>query len=191
MNVREYEKALQRTWDYLKEAGIVITCEEKRAIEVVDFSLGRLEELGLQLLTYINEDQYCAKELVLFPHQICPEHRHPEQNHRAGKKETFRCRWGEVYLYVPGKKTADPKGKVPQDKKETFTVWREILLTPGEQFTIDSNTLHWFQGGPKGAVVSEFSSHSHDESDVFTDEEIVRVSDPSSIKKIQQERGWE
>ena len=35
-------------------------------------------------------------------------------------------------------------------------------------------TLHWFQGGPNGAVVSEFSTRSTDETDVFTDKNIVR-----------------
>jgi D-lyxose ketol-isomerase len=54
-------------------------------------------------------------------------------------------------------------------------VWREIVLRPGEQFTVDANTLHWFQGGATGAVVSEFSSTSVDESDFFTDPNISRI----------------
>ena len=36
-------------------------------------------------------------------------------------------------------------------------------------------TLHWFQGGPDGAVVSEFSTHSTDETDEFTDARLVRA----------------
>ena len=51
----------------------------------------------------------------------------------------------------------------------------EIHLLPGEQYTILPNTLHWFQGGEDGAVVSEFSTHSTDETDVFTDTAIVRL----------------
>jgi D-lyxose ketol-isomerase len=35
--------------------------------------------------------------------------------------------------------------------------------------------LHWFQAGAEGAVVSEFSSTSRDEYDVFTDPRIVRI----------------
>ena len=35
-------------------------------------------------------------------------------------------------------------------------------------------TLHWFQAGEDGAVVSEFSTRSTDETDVFTDKRIVR-----------------
>src|SRR6185437_11532858 len=46
-------------------------------------------------------ERCCAKELVLFPGQTCPEHRHPPLGpDKPGKEETFRCRWGTVYLYV-------------------------------------------------------------------------------------------
>jgi D-lyxose ketol-isomerase len=41
---------------------------------------------------------------------------------------------------------------------------------------IRTNTLHWFQGGKNGAVVSEFSSTSTDEKDFFTDPEIQRIT---------------
>lgn len=188
MTSQEYQKALKRTYSYLKKAAIVIRQSERRSLEIVDFSLGRLEEIGLQLFTYINDERYCAKELVLFPYQICPEHRHPRQGKEPGKKETFRCRLGQVYLYVPGPKTENPQAVVPEDKKKTFTVWREIILTPGDQYTIQPDTRHWFQGGPEGAVVSEFSSHSHDESDIFTDEEVERVMDPVLLSKIVEKR---
>ena len=50
----------------------------------------------------------------------------------------------------------------------------EIVLRPGEQCTIPPDTLHWFQAGDEGAVVSEFSTRSRDELDVFTDPRIVR-----------------
>ena len=44
------------------------------------------------------------------------------------------------------------------------------------QYTIMPNTLHWFCGGDEGAVVSEFSTTSTDETDVFTDKNIVRAT---------------
>jgi D-lyxose ketol-isomerase len=50
-----------------------------------------------------------------------------------------------------------------------------VALRPGEQHTILPNTRHWFQGGPEGAVVSEFSTHNDDSGDIFTDPEIQRV----------------
>jgi ABC-type sugar transport system, auxiliary component len=88
-----------------------------------------------------------------------------------GKQETFRCRWGEVYLYVPGPKTKK-SCKPPSEKN--YTVWHEILLKPGEQHTVPPDTPHWFQAGDEGVVISEFSSTSRDETELFTDPEIKR-----------------
>ena len=138
----------------LADAGIVLTPAEREQIEVADFGLGRLEEIGLQLVVYVNTERVCAKELVLFAHQVCPEHRHPPVGAEPGKEETFRCRYGSVLLHVDGED--------------------EIRLGPGEQYTIQPDTLHWFQAGPAGAVVSEFSTRSRDELDVFSDPRIVR-----------------
>jgi D-lyxose ketol-isomerase len=50
-------------------------------------------------------------------------------------------------------------------------------LKPGQQYTLDPNTLHWFQGGADGAIVSEFSSTSIDETDIFTDPDIRRITE--------------
>jgi len=170
----EYEDAVRRTLEYFARAGIVVTEEEKKRIEVADFGLGELEKTGLQLLVYVNTERVCAKELVLFPHQTCPEHRHPPVEGEPGKEETFRCRWGKVYLYVPGEPTPNPKAKPPEGREQWYTVWHEIELNPGDQYTLPPDTLHWFQAGPEGAVVSEFSTRSRDEYDIFTDPEIQR-----------------
>jgi len=173
---KEVESAQKRAMEYLKKAGIVITEEEKEKIEVADLGLGELEQTGLEILVYVNTDRCCAKELVLFPHQTCPEHRHPPVEGDLGKEETFRCRWGKIYLYVPGEPTPDPKAKSPKGREKYYTVWHEIELNPGEQWTLPPDTLHWFQSGDKGAIVSEFSTKSRDESDIFTDPEIQRTT---------------
>ena len=166
---KELENARERTLDYFRKAEIAITSQD--SIEIADFDMGELEKTGLQILIYVNTDRYCAKELVLFPHQTCPEHRHPPVRGEPGKQETFRCRWGDVYLYIPGAQTKT-SCKPPSEKY--YTVWHEILLKPGEQYTISPDTLHWFQAGEEGAVVSEFSSTSRDETDLFTDPRILR-----------------
>lgn len=163
-----------RALDYFERAGISLTFEESTKIEVADFGLGELASSGLQLVTYVNTERCCAKELVLFPHQTCPEHLHPPVDGEPGKEETFRCRWGRVYLYVEGQATSEPFAKAPVGREAHYTVWHEIVLHPGEQYTILPNTLHWFQGGDTGAVVSEFSTQSRDELDVFTDPAIMR-----------------
>jgi len=172
---QEIEKAKKRAKSFYDRAGIVITPPEFKSLEITDLGLSRFEEIGLTLLVYVNSTRVCAKEMVLFPHQICPEHKHPPVMNEPGKEETFRCRWGKVFLYVPGEPALHPRGHVPADIKDTFTVWHEIVLTPGAQYTIKPNTLHWFQAGAEGAVMSEFSTTSRDESDIFTDAEIKRV----------------
>lgn len=173
---KEWTKAQHRALAYFNKAGIVLTSAEKEKMEIVDFGLGDLDTIGLEIVTYINTNRCCAKEIVLFPRQICPEHRHPRIRRYLGKEETFRCRWGEVFLYTGGKATPNPRAKIPEDRKEYFTVWHEIVLSPGQQYTLRPNALHWFQGGPRGAVLSEFSTRSVDEKDIFTDPTIKRVS---------------
>lgn len=172
---QQFEEAQARAAEMLRRSGIVITPEERANIEVADFGLNDLENLGLEIVVYVNTDRCCAKELMMFPWQICPEHRHPTVEGQPGKEETFRCRSGQVLLYVPGEPTPNPKAKVPDNYRPYMTVWKEIVLNPGEQYTLEPNTLHWFQAGPDGAVVSEFSTKSVDEADIFTDPNIVRA----------------
>jgi D-lyxose ketol-isomerase len=94
---------------------------------------------------------------------------------RPGKMETFRCRWGKVWLYVEGEPVSHLKATVPKGSEAYYTAFHEVELLPGYQYTIPPNTLHWFQSGPDGAVISEFSSTSTDENDVFTDPRIKRM----------------
>ena len=170
----EVGAAKQRAAAALAEAGIALTPAEHAAIEVADFGLSRLDEIGLELVVYVNTERVCAKELVLFPRQTCPEHRHPPTGGSPGKEETFRCRRGVVYIYTEGDPSPNPACRPPDPESGAFTVWHEIELRPGDQHTVPPNTLHWFQAGDDGAVVSEFSTMSTDELDVFTDPRIAR-----------------
>jgi len=111
----------------------------------------------------------------MLPRQTCPEHWHPTVGDVKGKEETFRCRWGTVYLYVPGTPTAEPACQAPAGSEAYYTVRHEVLLKPGDQYTLFPDTRHWFQAGPEGAIVSEFSTRSTDDSDRFTDPRIKRV----------------
>ena len=170
-----YEQFKEKSSEYFKKAGIVISEEEMEKFQVAEFGLGCPETIGLELVVYVNTDRCCAKELVLFPHQTCAEHRHPpippasDRKGMDGKEETFRCRFGEVYLYVPGEPAPEIKAEIPKERAEYFTCRHEIILHPGEQYTLAPDTLHWFQAGPEGAIVSEFSTKSMDDDDVFTD----------------------
>lgn len=177
MKKEVYEAARQRALTYYEKAGIILTPEEKANLEVADFGLNDLENTGLELVIYVNTTRCCAKEMVIFPGQTCPEHRHapiPEKNY-PGKEETFRCRYGTCYLYIEGEPVEKPACAPPKGSEEWYTVWHEIVLKPGEQYTMTPNTRHWFQAGEEGAVVSEFSTPSFDEYDIFTDPNIKRI----------------
>jgi D-lyxose ketol-isomerase len=171
----EADAARRRAAGMLHEAGIVLTAEEETNLEIADFGLGNLEHEGLELIVYVNNDRYCAKELVLFPGQTCPQHRHPPVDGRPGKQETFRCRRGRVYLYISGQPEEHVQAQPPPGSEQFYTVRHEIALGPGEQYTIPPDTWHWFQAGSEGAIVSEFSSTSTDEADIFQDPRIVRA----------------
>ncbi len=171
----EWLRTRDRALILLRAANIVLTPDETEHLEIADFGLDQLEEIGLEINTYVNTDRVCAKEIIMFPWQICPEHMHPSVGLQPGKEETFRCRWGEVRLYVPGQATMPFLGRLPSRRAQYFTVKRQIMLHPGEQYTMYPETLHWFQSGPEGAIVSEFSTHSTDEFDVFTDPAIKRT----------------
>ncbi|HAB24665.1 MAG: D-lyxose/D-mannose family sugar isomerase [Pantoea sp.] len=173
---------VQQTLSALRQANITLTQEEQQRIEIATFGLPDYPASGLQLLTYVNSPRYCAKELVLFPRQTCPEHLHPPFEGTPGKQETFRCRSGEVYLFVDDSSLTEndasgaPVCRVPEGSEEWYTCTRYVLLRPGEQYTIAPNTRHWFQAGDNGAVVSEFSSESRDELDIFTDPRVNRLA---------------
>jgi D-lyxose ketol-isomerase len=172
---KTYDEVKKQIVSMFQDASIAITPIEENNIEVADFGLNQLQRTGLQLLVYINTERVCAKELALTARQTCPEHKHPQINDQLGKEETFRCRWGEVYLYIPGIPTLNPKGHPPKGDEKYYTVYHEVVLKPGEQYTLAPDTLHWFQAGPIGAVVSEFSTNSSDENDIFTDPRISRI----------------
>lgn len=170
-----YEQARDKALEFFDRAGIVLTPEEIERVEVADCGLDDLWRVGLLVLTYVNTDRVCAKELVGLPRQMFPEHWHPAVKGQPGKEETFRCRWGTFYLYVSGEPTANPKARPPAERRPYLTVWHEIVLRPGEQYTLPPGAKHWFQAGDEGAIVSEFSTHSDDESDLFSDPGVKRI----------------
>ena len=177
ITAEQQKSAIKTAAEYLRKANIIITPQEEASIEITDFGLSEFETTGLSLLMYVNTARVCAKELMMTPGQTCPEHRHPDFEGRQGKEETFRCRYGLVYLYVEGDAESSPSTQSPCAPDGSYTAMREIILRPGEQYTLLPNTKHWFKSGTEGAVVSEFSTNSRDEYDVFSDKRISRFAD--------------
>ena len=105
---KELERYQRGVAELFQRAHIVITPDEAEHIEIADFGLGQFEQTGLGVLVYVNTRRCCAKELAMWPRQTCPEHRHPAVDGKPGKEETFRCRWGRVFLYVEGTPAKSP-----------------------------------------------------------------------------------
>ena len=60
-------------------------------------------------------------------------------------------------------------------KEETFRCRWGRIFHESELYTLKPNTKHCSQAGDVGAVVSEFSTPSFDEEDIFSDPRIVRT----------------
>ena len=142
----EYNEAVQRAKDILNKAGIQLKKDDE--VEIADFGLNRLNEIGLELVIIVNHSSHCGKWLVMFKGQTCPKHKHPV------KAETFFCHSGKIELILPDQK---------------------IILNPGESYTIEQMTDHEFIA-LADSVVLEISSHSDDATDIFTDPEIERFT---------------
>ncbi len=180
LSLQELHEARERTLQMLTRANIAVGSGESDKIEIIDFGLGDLDIIGLQQLNYVDSALYSAGEMVLFPGQTCPEHRHPPAGEHPGKEQIFRCRFGTVYLYVAGDPAESIQAVLPKQRQGHFTARHQVVLQPGDQYTIPANTPHWFQAGPEGAVISEFSTGPRNVAEIFTDPGIQKVPQVAS-----------
>ncbi|MEA4854128.1 MAG: D-lyxose/D-mannose family sugar isomerase [Christensenella sp.] len=171
------EEARLKALEYYEKAHIYLKEEEKKNLEVADMGIGDLETYGIVIHKYVDTKRCSAKEMVLFPYQICPEQRHPPFGDYPGKEESFRVREGELYVYTEGEPIDKEKmkAKIPKGKEGTFTVFHEIILKKGDQYTMQPNITHWIVGGPEGCVVSEFATYNRDDLDIYTDPAVARM----------------
>jgi D-lyxose ketol-isomerase len=171
----EKSSAQIRAAEMMRTSGIQIRDDEIAQIEVVDFGLSHLETEGVQVFTMVNTDRLAAKVLVLFPNQTEPEHWHPKVGDDPGKQETIRHIWGDLRFYVDGEDNMT-EGFIVDGKQAAYTLRREIVLKPGDQLTFEPYEKHWFQAGPRGAVLYSFSTTVRDGLDGFTDPDIQRIT---------------
>jgi len=162
----EYEKACAEAISMIEAAGIHLTEVDKTKIACAD-------EEGVEILTLFDTDRMAAKLLVLFPNQTEPEHWHPPVGDDPGKEEVIRALWGDLYFYIPGEDNMK-EGFIVEGKDDCYTMRHEVVMQPGDQLVLPPGTKHWFQAGPRGAVMYSFSTKVRDNLDQFTDPDIVR-----------------
>ncbi len=176
MITKEQQRSAQkRAVEMIRKAGIQITDEEAKSIEVVDFGLNNLEKEGVQVFTLVQTERISVKVLVLFPNQTEPEHWHPPVGDDPGKEETIRVLSGTVYFYIPGGNTFK-EGFIPDGKTDCYTMRNEIIMKSSDQITFAPGEKHWFQTHEGGAVMYSFSTIARDALDRFTDPDIVRIT---------------
>jgi len=65
----KYRETVEKAARMLDRAGLAITPAERERFEVADFGLGEVERTGLEIITYVNTERVCAKEIVMLPDQ--------------------------------------------------------------------------------------------------------------------------
>ena len=170
MDLKTQEEIRSRALDYFKKARVVLSEEEiAKEIKIFDYNTGDFYEIGLVIVTFVNERRYCGRFILFFPGQSVGEHWHPNVGENKGKEETLRVLYGQAYSYGEGEPTKNIKAKIPKGREKYYTSRNETILNPGDQYIVKLNEKHWWQGGPNGVIALEVSSKARDEHDLYTD----------------------
>ena len=122
------------------------------------YGLKNFYKFGLCMITIINQS-YCKKYLFMFQNQ-----EHPAQFHKI-KQETFLILYGKIHMKIKY------KNKV-----------QNIIMKPGEVFTIKKGMIHQFKTLSKeGAVIEEISSKHIKTDSYYIDNNITKNKNRKSI----------
>jgi D-lyxose ketol-isomerase len=186
MVYRSHVRAIQRRARSLFEGfGFPLSDKELDSIAVADFGLSDPEREGAQILTLFATERISAKLILLFPHQVLPEHWHPPVGSDPGKEEILRGYWGRVLYFEDrtgeGLAEADRRfifddSEILPGKSQAYTCRHRLDLDPGVQIIAPPGTKHWLKGGPEGGCVLSFSTCVRDILDQFTDPKVIRTT---------------
>jgi len=152
----------------IEESGFQLANIDKESLRFVDFGMGNFAQEGVALIDLLRTDLVRITLLIMLPHQTLPQHKHPPYENCVGKEETLRALSGQVKVYVEGEDTSQ-NILIPAGKDPYYTVRNEHVLNTGEQYTVPVDTVHWFQGGPEGAVTLAFQNRVNEDYNVFYD----------------------
>ena len=143
--------------DFIKKAGIIVPPGAELEISH-HYGIDKFYEYGLVMITVVNRE-YCKKLLILLPGQT-----HPEQYHLK-KEETFFVVYGELELYLDGKKK---------------------ICKPGEVVTIERGVKHMMTT-KTGCIIEEISTTHYKEDSFYTDETIMQNKKRKTVVSYWQE----
>lgn len=169
----DFDAVCRESLGLIAESGIHLSTADKQKITAADFGLNNIRQEGVQILTMFETERIAGKILVLLPHQTEPEHWHPPVANDPGKEEVIRSIWGDLRFYIPGEDNLS-EGFLVAGKEKHYTMRNEIIMSPGDQLVLSPGTKHWFQAGPRGAVMYSFSSTVRDILDQFSDPDVIR-----------------
>lgn len=163
------KKVREESLELIRKSGLAMTPEECNQLEVNDFGLGDIRKEGFSFVDILRTKRLRITVLILLPNQSLPQHVHPPYEEEIGKEETIRVLFGQtrVYLGKPGE--PENQIEIPPGKEKYYTAKHEVVLSPGEQYTIDPSTNHWFQGGAEGAVNICFQNRVDETRNIFFD----------------------
>ena len=150
--------------------------------DVIDFNLGRFEEIGCALFTIRNGNQqlnqyekpYCEKLLIIGEDQITPYH-----FHFAKMEDIINRAGGDLMVQVYN---ADENGQLADTPVEvntdghvyTVDAGAVVRLTPGESITLPSYQYHKFWAEGDTVLCGEVSMVNDDTLDNRFLEELAR-----------------
>ena len=149
------------------DAGIVISARRARAIRGGRFRTRRTRKDG-------SGDHHLRQHAALLregdhhvPAPDLPGTLAPDNQRRARKGRNVPVQLGHrLSLCTPA---SPPRTSRAASSRLRAVLQRahQVVLKPGDQYTLMPDTPHWFQAGDEGAIVSEFSTRSTDDQDVF------------------------
>lgn len=160
--------------DFLEWNGYELNPRFEENLWVTDFGLGKFTTVGMGILVWATEprEEFTGMEVLLLPTQMMPEHWYVQTEEAKPKVKTIHCRYGSLYMYGEGTPTPEVRAHVPKYLKLHTTVWNEKVLYAGETSPLPKpGEKRWKQGGPMGAILTEYST--------FHDLDSLRFTNPN------------
>ena len=143
--------------------------KEIEELKVNDFGLNNLPVEGFTFVDLLRTERVRTTLMILLPGQSLPQHKHPSYEGEKGKEESIRVLWGTFSVFTEGDESPEVAERIPENKEPYYTAREEHRLEVCEQYSVAPNTAHWFQAGPKGAVVLAFQNRVNEDLNIFYD----------------------